>query len=335
MPRQVRGVSDDAVVNGDAGNLHAHMERPPMTALADTLAAALGGPVRDLRQMSAGAHRETWSFVNHEGLECVVQRMPISDGVHAELETELAILRVAAEAGVPVARVLATLPDGFVVEHVRGESLAPRIMRDDRYSTARAGLAAQAGTILGRLHRIPGEAIPGLSVQDPIDRCHEVLDRLDASSPAFELVLRRLHLTRPEPRAQTVVHGDFRLGNMLINERGIAAVLDWELVHLGDPLEDLGYLCVPAWRFGGPQPVAGVGPYRDLIDAYREAGGGEVTEAELLWWQAASTVWWGVLCLVQASRHLSGQTRSVELAAIGRRACEQEWDALVTIGELG
>jgi aminoglycoside phosphotransferase (APT) family kinase protein len=305
-----------------------------MTGLADTLAAALGGPVRDLRRLSAGAHRETWSFVAHDGRECIAQRMPSSDGVHAELETELAILGVAAEAGVPVARVLARLQDGFVVEHVQGESLPQRIMRDDRYAAARNGLASQAGQILARLHEIPTDAIPGLTPQDPIDRCHEVLERLNASSPAFELVLRRLALDRPAPRPQTVVHGDFRLGNMLIDERGIAAVLDWELVHLGDPLEDLGYLCVPAWRFGGSEPVAGAGAYRALIDAYRDGGGGDVELDELLWWQTASTVWWGVLCLVQASRHLMGQTRSVELAAIGRRACEQEWDALAMLGEL-
>ena len=306
-----------------------------MSALADELAAVLGGPVSELHRLSAGAHRETWSFLAADGRRCVVQRMPLSDGVHAALDTELGILRMAAEAGVPVARVLATLPDGFVVEHVDGESLPQRIIRDDRYRAARDDLAFQAGTILARLHAAPVGGVPALQPQDPVARCYEVLDRLNASNPAFELVLRRLELTRPEPRPQTIVHGDFRLGNMLIDERGIAAVLDWELVHLGDPIEDLGYLCVPAWRFGGSRPVAGVGSYEALLGAYRTAGGGEVALRELLWWQTASTVWWGVLCLVQASRHLSGETRSVELAAIGRRACEQEWDALAMLEEIG
>ena len=207
-------------------------------------------------------------------------------------------------------------------------------MNDDRYATARNKLAAQAGTILARLHSVPTDALPGLHAQDPIERCYGVLDGLTASNPAFELVLRRLDLSRPQPRPQAIVHGDFRMGNMLIDEQGIAAVLDWELVHVGDPLEDLGWLCVPAWRFGGREPVAGVGPYRELLDAYQRAGGGEVSLDELLWWQTASTVWWGVLCLVQASRHLRGETRSVELAAIGRRACEQEWDALAMLGTL-
>lgn len=326
---EVRRVREDAVARGDGANLHASM-----TTLAEALEDALGGPVRDLKRLSAGAHRETWSFVAHDGRECIVQRIPESDRVHAELDTEMAILRAAQDAGVPVARVLATLPDGFVLEYVRGESLPQRIIRDDRYADARDAVAAQAGTILARLHEIPADGLPGLSAQDPIERCHEVLDRLQVSSPAFELVLRVLALNRPAPRPRTVVHGDFRMGNLLIDERGIAAVLDWELVHLGDPLEDLGYLCVPAWRFGGPQPVAGVGSYQTLIDAYRDAGGANIELRELLWWQTASTVWWGVLCLVQASRHLSGGTRSVELAAIGRRACEQEWDALAMLDEL-
>ena len=299
-----------------------------MTALADSLAEALGGPVRELERLSAGAHRETWSFVAHDLRRCIVQRLPPGDGVHASLDEEARILAVAAQAGVPVARILATLPDGLVLEHVEGESLPQRILREDRYAAARDGLAGEAGTILARLHALPADVIPGLQVQDPITRCHEVLDRLNTSSPAFELALRVLDLNRPEPRPPTVVHGDFRLGNMLIGEQGIAAVLDWELVHLGDPLEDLGYLCVPAWRFGGRRPVAGVGEYEALLAAYNAAGGGRVSLRELLWWQTASTVWWGVLCLVQASRHLRGETRSVELAAIGRRACEQEWDAL-------
>ncbi len=306
-----------------------------MSTLADELADALGGPVRDLQRLSAGAHRETWSFVDHDGRRCIAQRMPQPDGVHAGLETERAILNAAGNAGVPVARVLATLQDGFVLEHVEGESLPQRILRDDRYAISLGGLATQAGTILARLHSIPTDAVAGLKPQDPINRCYEVLDRLDVSSPALELVLRRLDLSRPRRRPDSIVHGDFRLGNMLVDQRGIAAVLDWELVHLGDPLEDLGYLCVPAWRFGGGRPVAGVGTYEALLEAYRQGGGGEVRLDELLWWQTASTVWWGVLCLVQASRHLSGETRSVELAAIGRRACEQEWDALNMLESIG
>jgi aminoglycoside phosphotransferase (APT) family kinase protein len=309
--------------------------------LGEALERVLGDTVTDLTRLSAGAHRETWSFVTGEGDRRILQRLPPGDGVHAGVESEVAVLRAAFDAGVPVARVVAALENGgpletpaLLLEHMPGEALPQRILREERFAGARDGLASACGALLARLHAIPVDAVPGLTVQDPIERCREVLDRLQAAHPAFELVLRRLELTRPEARPTAIVHGDFRLGNLLITEDGIAAVLDWELVHLGDPLEDLGYLCVRAWRFGGELPVAGVGAYDALLDSYGAAGGTGVSLGELLWWQAAGTVWWGVLCLVQASRHLSGETRSVELAAIGRRACEQEWDALAVLEDL-
>ena len=309
-------------------------------SFAAPLADALGEEVAELRQLSAGASRETWSVTTASGHRLVLQRLP-RGSARASVDTEAAILRAAAAAGVPVARVLAVFEAGGVlgmpallVEAVPGESLAPRLLREDRYARAREGLATQCGEILARLHSVPTDAVPGLQPQDPIERCYGVLDSLPERHPAFELVLRKLTLTRPPPRPQTIVHGDFRLGNLLIDEPGITAVLDWEIVHVGDPLEDLGWLCVPAWRFGGPLPVAGVGEYEELLRSYRAAGGDEVTLEELLWWQVAGTVWWGVLCHVQAQRHLSRATRSVELAAIGRRACEQEWDALAMVDGL-
>ncbi|HEY2160068.1 MAG TPA: phosphotransferase family protein [Solirubrobacteraceae bacterium] len=311
-----------------------------MEDLATALADALGEPVTDLRRLSAGASRETWSFAMPDRSGRILQRLP-RGASRAGVELEAAALRAAFDAGVPVARVYASFDAGsplgmpaLVLEQVEGEALPPRLRRDSRYALALEGLAAECGRILARLHSIPLDRLPSLSMPDPLERCREVLDELDERHPAFELVLRRLELTRPEPRPHTLVHGDFRLGNLLIGEHGTTAVLDWELVHRGDPLEDLGWLCVPAWRFGGELPVAGVGGYESLLDAYRSAGGGQVEVQELRWWQVAGTVWWGVLCHVQAARHLKRQTRSVELASIGRRACEQEWDALATLPAL-
>jgi aminoglycoside phosphotransferase (APT) family kinase protein len=308
-----------------------------MEELAQTLSDALGEPVSDLGRLSAGASRETWSFTTTGGSRRILQRLPRGSS-RASIELEAATLRAALEAGVPVARVLASFEAGgalgmpaLVLEQVEGEALPPRLRRDPRYAPALQRLAGQCGAILARLHSIPAERIPGLAEPDPIERCRQVLDGLRERHPAFELVLRRLELARPKARPATVVHGDFRLGNLLIGEQGVTAVLDWELVHRGDPVEDLGWLCVPAWRFGGELPVAGVGDYQALLESYRGAGGDAVTLEELLWWQAAGTVWWGVLCHVQASRHLEGHTRSVELASIGRRACEQEWDALAVL----
>jgi hypothetical protein len=128
------------------------------------------------------------------------------------------------------------------------------------------------------------------------------------------------------------LHGDFRMGNLLVGPDGLRAVLDWELAHAGDPAEDLGWLCAPAWRFGGAGHVGGFGDVPALLDAYAAAGGEVIDRARLEWWVVYATVKWATICALQASAHLSGATRSVELAAIGRRVCESEWDLFGLLG---
>lgn len=127
------------------------------------------------------------------------------------------------------------------------------------------------------------------------------------------------------------MHGDFRLGNLVIDVDGLRAVLDWELAHVGDPMEDLGWLCVRAWRFGGSAPVAGVGSLDDLFCGYAEESGVEPDPAAVHWWQVFGTLRWGVICMMQAQAHLSGAARSHELASIGRRVCETEYDLFLAL----
>ena len=123
-----------------------------------------------------------------------------------------------------------------------------------------------------------------------------------------------------------LVHGDFRLGNLIVDERGLAAVLDWELAHLSDPMEDLGWLCTRAWRFGGPKPVAGVGDYEDLFGAYESTSGRSIDRAAFGWWERLGTLKWGIMCGLQAGAHRTGVVESLELLAIGSRIAEQEYD---------
>jgi hypothetical protein len=128
------------------------------------------------------------------------------------------------------------------------------------------------------------------------------------------------------------VHGDFRTGNLLVDAEGLRAVLDWELAHLGDPMEDLGWFCTRAWRFGSPHPAGGFGSYEELFAAYGEAAELDVDPAIVRWWETLGSLKWGVMCMMQARAHLLGMTRSHELAAIGRRVCENEHDVLVLLG---
>ena len=144
--------------------------------------------------------------------------------------------------------------------------------------------------------------------------------------------MRWLARHRPAAGPRVTVHGDFRMGNFLVGGDGLRGVLDWELAHAGDPAEDIGWLCAPAWRFGGSGEVGGFGSIDELLGSYAAAGGGTVDPGRVHWWQVHATVKWAVICSLQASAHLSGSTRSVELAAIGRRVCESEWDLFTLLG---
>jgi aminoglycoside phosphotransferase (APT) family kinase protein len=310
-------------------------------ALAEVLHAAGAGSVviGDLRRLSGGASRETWSFTAITGsdrLRLVLQRVRgglTMDG--PSIAVEDALIAAAEHAGVPIPPTVVgaagcadALGAARISLQVDGEALGPRIVRQERYADARAALPAQCGRALAAIHSIDPAAVPGLVEVDVLTRLRDGLDLVQEHRPAFELALRWLHDHRPPPRPTVVVHGDFRIGNLLIDETGLQAVLDWELAHLGDPLEDLGWLCVRAWRFGGEGEVGGVGPLVDLLDAYAEASGEPVSADDVRWWIVAGTLTWGLICAVQARRHLDGHVRSVELATIGRRVCETEYDLL-------
>jgi aminoglycoside phosphotransferase (APT) family kinase protein len=264
-------------------------------------------------------------------------------GLNAGLELEAAVQRAAAAAGMPVPAVLCASDDpsalgcGYLISaRVPGETIPRRILRGLRPDgEARGRLLAQCATALAALHAADPDEVSGLPADDPLVLWPRWMDALGMPSAVFEVALRWLAGHRPAPGASAIVHGDFRLGNLMVDESGLAAVLDWELAHRGDPLEDLGWFCVRAWRFGeDAQPAGGLGSVEDFAAAYERAAGAPVDRDALRWWQVLGTLRWGVLCQYQAHRHLSGQTRSAELAAIGRRAAENEWDLLDLLGLL-
>ena len=145
--------------------------------------------------------------------------------------------------------------------------------------------------------------------------------------PAFELALRWLAAGLPPSPRQTVVHGDYRVGNVIVGPEGLRAVIDWELTHVGDPMEDVGWLCVRSWRFGAPLPVGGLCERERFFAAYERAGGAPVDPAVVCWWEVFGNLRWGIMTLMQAQTFLGG-VRNVELASLGRRTCEMELELL-------
>ena len=317
------------------------------TELATALQAAVSGllgpvTIDGLTRLSGGASRETWAFdavATDAGgrSELVLRRDPPSrPSEPGAMSREARVIGAAAAAGLAVPYVLASTDEpglwgsaGLLMRRVAGETIARRILRDEAYRPARAVLTAQLGEFAAGLHAL---AVPdGLRTADPLPELRSTLGDLGQSSPVFERALTALEASPPPARPQVTVHGDLRLGNLIVGPDGLRAVIDWELVHAGNPAEDLGWLCVKAWRFGVEPPVAGLGTREELLAAYRAAGGADISLDELRWWELLGTLRWGVICMTQAQAHLSGALRSVELAAIGRRVCEQEWDLLLLL----
>ncbi|MFS2292530.1 MAG: phosphotransferase family protein [Actinomadura sp.] len=306
-----------------------------MSAVEAALAARLGAPVSNLARLSGGASRETWSF-DADGRPLILRREQPGALDTSAMAREAALLVSAADAGVPVPALVDHGDDldgapFLIMERLSGETIPRRLLRDERFAGVRGRLARELGGILARLHTM--EPVPGLSDEDPLAVLGAFYEDFREPRPPVELALRWLHENRPPASGRrTVVHGDFRNGNLMIDENGVTGVLDWELTHLGDPAEDLGWLCVKAWRFGSPHPVGGFGPREDLLAGYAAAGGTPPTPEELRWWEVFGTLRWTILCRLQAERFLGGADPSIEYAVLGRRVCEQEYDLLLALG---
>lgn len=285
------------------------------------------------RRLSSGASRETWRATADTGDDFIVQLQRGATAAAGETD-EAELLRAAAAADVPVPKVLADGADDPVLGTYMVTSLLPGT-EDPRAILTMPDPDALLDDLAGALAAIHTIDLDdsGLQPADQLVLLRHLHDGLGQPHPVFDLAFRRLEATRPPAGETTVVHGDFRLGNLLVDESGLTGVLDWELAHLGDPASDLGWLCVRAWRFGRPdRPAAGLGSRAALLDAYARASGRDVSSDTLAWWELLATLRWGIITVQQAFTHLSGQAASLEHAVIGRRTAEVEWDLLDLLG---
>ena len=292
--------------------------------------------VENLQRLTGGASRTTWAFdaVDH-GRRALILRTGAGDDIHAGMELEADVQRRAAAAGAPVPHIVtadnspAALGDPFLIcDAIAGETIVRRIFRglDD---AGRARLLEQCASALAAIHRADPDAV-GLTCPDELAGWRARLDEIGDTTATFEWTFRRLADERPAPSPMRLVHGDFRMGNLIVDDSGLAAVLDWELTHLGEIYEDLAWFCIRAWRFGTSEALGagGLGSVETFLAAYEAASGTSLDRNAFRWWLTVATLRWGVICRHQAQRHLSGESPSVELAAIGRRVSETEWDLL-------
>jgi aminoglycoside phosphotransferase (APT) family kinase protein len=318
-------------------------------SLQDSLAAVLRPLLRsgvediaidNLRALTGGASRTTWAFdaVTPDERRSLILRIGPPDDVHAGMELEARAQAAAAAAGAPVPHVLvaddspAAVGNPFLIcDEIKGETIVRRIERQ-LDQTGRSRLLRQCAQALAAIHRADAN-LSGVSRENQLAEWRGRLDAMDDTTATFEWAFHWLDAHRPAPSSPRLVHGDYRMGNLIVDGSELAAVLDWELVHIGEVYEDLAWFCIRAWRFGAPieRAAGGLGSIEDFLHAYEKASGMAVDRLAFHWWLVLATLRWGVICRYQAERHLSGQTRSVELAAIGRRVCETEWDLLTLL----
>jgi aminoglycoside phosphotransferase (APT) family kinase protein len=305
----------------------------------------LGGTgIGGLARVSAGATQEIWRFhmvEDGEEVPLILRRAPGGERVSPTavgLESEAALIYAAGVAGVPVPPVRWVLaPEdglgrGFIMGFVEGETLGGRIARGAAFAPARAFLARQCGEILARIHAVDPAPFPQLRRSSPADLVGQYGEAYRATGwprPVFELALRWLaDRCPPPPAVPRLVHGDFRNGNLIVGPDGVRAVLDWEIAHVSDPMEDLGWICVGSWRFGvDDQPVGGFGRREDLWAGYEAAGGASVRREHALWWEVFGSLRWGVMCAGMPAAFRTVDP-NVERAVIARRASETEVDLM-------
>lgn len=314
--------------------------------LQSALANAMPGleRIEAMTRLSGGASQETWAFdvvVNGKTEPLVLRRTPGGEervggsGSSVPLETEAVVIEAARKAGVkaPCVRYVLKPEDGaghgYVMDRLPGETIARKILRDKEFDAVRPKLAHQCGEILARIHAVDSAplraVLPVIDGPTQLRRYRDLYDAYDYPHPVFEFAFKWLEPRMAQPRRQTLVHGDFRHGNLLISPHGVEAALDWELTHVGDPLEDIGWICTNSWRFGvADRVVGGFGDLDALLSGYESAGGGKIDIDDARTWIVYGSLKWGVMCMsMYQGFKMDG---SVERASIGRRSSETEID---------
>lgn len=325
-------------------------------ALEETLGALTASRVHveGLTRLAGGASQETWQLDlvvtdgDWQGSHPLVLRRQLGGKIFREaldLAREFRVMQAAHVSGVNVPRPYWFIPDllgkpAALSRRVSGETIGRRIVREQALADARRRLPEQMAHQLAAIHAVDLDAHglneilpappPGSTpAQWVIAQLYANLDELGEPHPALELGLRWLIRHEPPPGRLTLVHGDFRIGNVLVNAAGLAGVLDWEFAHIGDPYQDLAWSFVRDWRFGMDHlAFGGIAQADDFLVPYERASGTRVDRERVYYWEVAGNVRWAVGMLNQAHRHLSGQEPNLEFASLGRRCAEIEWEIL-------
>ena len=298
------------------------------------------GKVSNLEPLTGGASKEIWKFEVSNAKKSTKMILRRGSGIEGPLAIKTAdearIQKEVIKVGAPVPIILAVskneeeLGDSYIMHFVEGESIARKILRDKEYKKALPILAYQCGEAIAKIHNVDinnFSFLPKKPAEDQLEDLYSTYQSFEQPSPVFEYAYLWLKEQDFGNFQESLVHGDFRLGNIIVNADGLQSIIDWELAHIGNPLQDLGWVCGNSWRFGkNDKVVGGFGELEDLLEGYNSVSKLKVNKEMVKCWQVFGTFRWGVICLIQAYAHLNGTINSIEKAAIGRRVSETEID---------
>jgi len=304
------------------------------------LEVGIEGKVSNLEPLTGGASKEIWKFEVSNAKQFTKMILRRGSGIQGPLAIKTAdearIQKEVIKVGAPVPIILAVskndeeLGDSYIMHFVEGESIARKILRDKEYKKALPILAYQCGEAIAKIHNVDinnFSFLPKKPAEDQLEDLYSTYQSFEQPSPVFEYAYLWLKEQDFGNFQESLVHGDFRLGNIIVNAEGLQSIIDWELAHIGNPLQDLGWVCGNSWRFGkNDKVVGGFGEIEDLLEGYNSISKLKVDKEMVKCWQVFGTFRWGVICLIQAYAHLNGTINSVEKAAIGRRVSETEID---------
>ena len=307
-----------------------------------------GAKLTSVNQLTAGASQQTFRLTVEEGsgdtsMYAFRRAQPgLESSSYGQLppSLEVELLKLAAEGNVPVPEIHCVvgaedgLGDGYIMEWLEGETMGQRIIKLPELADARESLAFECGQALARIHALPvsrslSEKLHSVSPEALVRETWDAYIALDTPQPMIDYTAQWLLSHLPQDSRTTLVHGDFRNGNLMVTPDGIKAVLDWELCHIGDPMRDLGWLCVNSWRFGNRSlPVGGFGRVEDLVAGYESVSNYRVDPDALRFWEVFGSFWWSITTLGMAKTWRTGETPSVERPVIGRRSTEAQMDCV-------
>lgn len=295
------------------------------------------GQVGGLQRLSGGANMESWAFVCGED-RYVLRRAPSAEWIAArplDMAGEAELIRHAHAAAIPAPEVIADLApeDGLGIGFIM--RCLPGTAEPDAALASAPALADDLARALAGIHRLnPAQLgfLPRLEPAEGVENLASQFAKAGADRPIIALGLAWLRANLPPPAEPVVVHGDFRIGNVMVDQGRLSGVLDWELAHLGDGHEDLAYGCMTVWRFGRlDKPAFGLTDIASLATAYEAAGGERFDPARFRFWLIYRTVWWALGCLSMGQSWRDVTDRSLERVVVARRCAEQELDLLLLL----